>query len=649
MKFKCPECGRLNSSDDKNLNRPFKCQCKHSFLIQDSHVVEEASEPSNEIVHPTGQEPSNFFEEETFDQGEIPSEISDTDIHDYLNNLKSSKTKIVGEEEKQKQNFDTGEINPQQDIEIQMQPGPEENAPAEAGSNENEAEEEENEKVYEQYRISQARRNSSYREPWWTPLTTREGIIISSTVGGFLFVGLVLLLIFSGGEEEYQEDPYLSALLEGSKKEVPIEEKRRDRKKKVSETVRKPQPKKTAALPRTKTSPPDQLSLSALLTEFKRGNFDRVVSSGLAKDQSNLQEKALIIEAAFLSEKTSSTKKEKLSRQLVSLKSSHPSNASVARAEAVWLLRTGSSKERAKNALKILQSLKLTRPDDPFVPAYMSFAFRILERPDLAIASLREAQNLDGKLVWLLSEESKILQGIGKYQEALGPAQKLARLKGYEVEGLQQMARIKMHQGRYPEAIAHLEQSFSHEKSYELAMEIANLKADHSSNRKALRYFDHANELASSATQKRRSLYSKAMTLCDLKVYEQASAHFYKAYKADPSFERALLSKGKCEKSGKRFSRASRTYQLLLKRAPQNSTYWLLYAQALRRAGRPKAAKSAAERSLKIKPSSEAHYELALLLLRHDRDRSSALVQARKAHQLAPQNLRIKKLLAELQ
>ena len=666
MEINCPQCGKIYDIPDELLGRQIRCICRFNFRPKD--VANRIAATSNSPIEDKNQEPLAPRHTTNFDEtseSEISKEsISETQLDDYISNLKQMQGDLKQEEVKTKANEKIvlpktfkGTI----EIEERLKPKKsdddssavvsleEETTATEDSINLDQAQAAESVEAFKS--PSQRRqtrpefKETDWRESFIDFSKSKKGVFALSS-GIVLLLLLTLTIVFSAKEiQDEKPDPYLSQLLQNKKKvlDKTLEDKP-VRLKNDHTTKNTVPPAKTLAASKapTKTFRKDQSNYSNLLSMSFRADYSKLIKEAESIKLS-LPERCLYLEALLLSPGTSPKRRASILQEVQKLKSSQQDSSILSRVESVAYLSSSNQKSRLY-AIQILKSLQITRADDPLVYAYLGSAYEKLGKPKLALGAWNQSLTIEPRLVWVLKKKLNSLRQQNELDAAMSVSTQLSAVAGEEALAFRLMAEIYVLKKNQSAAIESYKKSIKLEDQFQARMELARLlrlKKDSS----AAYHAEQALKLASNSTERRNSYFLEAEILCDQKEWLGAAANYLKAFNEDSNYFTALSQKASCEMTGRSFERAARTYQTILKRKPSAHLVWVDYGIALRRSNKLKPARAAYERSIQLKDNDRAHYELASLLL-SQKERKLAAYHAKKAVALNPKNMAAQKLIA---
>ncbi len=642
MELVCPECGRTYEIPEHTTQRLFKCLCKFTFNLDqgkseaktkkvESQKLSANSTPINEPT-PT----SNF---------------SDDEVDSFASALRKTiaselPKKSVGDVKAPPPIYDMNRTFDIDEEKIIKKPEPK-------AAIEDELTEESTVEMPDRKGLakSAAKTPPAFEEPWYEVVLEKirddRKIQIGSGVALILFVALsVVAYRHLTYVPPPPPDPYLGKLLSKPAEPLsrpspptpaPVEEK-------VSEIHQKDEmPVATKTVPlevRKKAAPVDSKpSLYRLLVDGKHEQLAKQISNWKELDN---QEKALVAEAGVL------TEDESLKQKIIILLGQTKMDGGLA-SRTQGLIESSSAQTREAGIAR-LQSLQLTRPKDPLVSAYLGWAWAKAKRPDQAMSSWSQALTTQRNLPWVQQMREETARDNGRLDIAKEAANGLSQINGFEHDGFFRLGRIARIEEKEKEAIAHFKNSMKFKDRPITRLYLGELYIQMDDYTMALKTLQGITKLGPSPTEERNASLLLGRAYCGQKQYKEARASFDRALKIDSNYTKALEARGDCEASSGDHARASKTYERLLKREPQNANLWLKYGRALRVAEKsnPKAALAAIQRSIEIKESDRAHLEMAYALRALGR-KAEARNHLKRAIELNPDNLEARRLTSQIQ
>ncbi|TVQ77389.1 MAG: hypothetical protein EA369_09350 [Bradymonadales bacterium] len=425
MIVSCPECGKQIELPDSKLSQLVKCRCKFSFRTKPPASNEESStEKKNAspkapiFIHQTESESDSLlYDEETVDQS---SELLDETVEAYITDLRKRHIAAVTQEQTRPDKTPDIEFDTRP-IELAERPS-ERKATSEENSDffdQNEPGASPNTPIEDSAPPLQA--SGSPRQRAGAPSPMRKEAAAESQLDAAIdqlrshplrwslgFVGSIglITLVFFGLRQDRVEEPEVDLFLEemlrprseSSRTNPPNTQAR------PSNSNRTGQKGSSPASRRASQSKPSSGPKIQRLIES--GQFEQGRSYIRQMSQLPLNDRALVYEAHFLSTTLSNSEKMAVFRQLREDMEANPNASLLRRSEAVALLKLNHQAE----AIRLLESLLVTRASDDLVYAYTGLAYFHTGKIQLALKAWNQALTLNSRLDWVRDEREKAIQ-----------------------------------------------------------------------------------------------------------------------------------------------------------------------------------------------------------------------------------------------
>lgn len=409
MKVQCPQCRFESEFSESRIGTIHKCiSCKFSFPI-----LEAAGDisQSESVAHSSRVEKSSTMKSTLLTE----SKISSDEVESYIDSLQELKSQMK-QEEKAKSEEEIRNLKiprPDESTSIELAHSRKTRVSEEAleeGLPLTRTEAHDNRKREREVKVSSTSKGISVEPNTWEELEDK-GIEFLKTPSGWGVLSAVIILIFSiviwwvssPDQSRTQEahDPYLSELLRESTPPASSHSSS------VETTTPMHAERKTSRTSAPKTNRvPARSRVNTMYTLMFEGRFREVRK--LARSSTSIEEKALSYEASFLDENMSSSRKNKAYRELQDLRRRHPDQSALVRSEAAQFLRSDLPPSSARESLRRLESLTLTRSKDPLVFAYIGVAFERLGNPQLALQNWGQALTLQGDFPWIQKQREAL-------------------------------------------------------------------------------------------------------------------------------------------------------------------------------------------------------------------------------------------------
>jgi len=667
-KVKCPQCGKSHEIADDNLMKIIRCACKFNFRPKS---LVKTKTPSTKNEKPTILRNSDldFHQEETVEISNTPSDITDGQINNYISSLQKAHDDIKTLEEDSKEvpivskSIDGPiEIDERISIRRQKQLEKEESLQQTEGTDEDSELNKTPKMAVEpkapsaippptaiRYQTSDisSKKNESWQF-WALNLYQKHTkLLISGTISIVVLLGFAVYWISRSPAPVEKPDPYLSQLLKkNSDVSSDLLPSSHHRTKEKHINLKTP-PKKTLPL-RSKKVPVavQRVNLYPKLLRYSyAGEYEKLISLAEEKEHLSSGERALYFEARILSQNTSEKKKRQTLEDIKKSKKRNPDTSIFMRAEALAWTQS-LHQQLILRGVEQLKSLQLTRPKDALVYAYLGLAYDRLKKPRLALKEWNEVETLEPKLAWVIKKKEAYFQGSNKISKAISEAAALTKVEGQEADGHMILAKLYFLKKNKRASILHYKKSIQYEDSVGARLELGKLLLRRNP-KQALIQFEQTITITDNSTIRRNAYVLKARALCRLKKYNLSSAAYLDAFRQDANFYDAFKEKAACEISAGYYSRASRSYQSILKDKPRDAEIWLKYGTTLFKTPKKKAAIAAVQKSIELHETGVARYELANMYNALGMKRA-ALKQARRAYSLNPHDRKIRRLLGSL-
>lgn len=673
MRVRCPECSREYNVAEKNLGKQLKCLCGTKFSAEPFLTTEEQPEID-----------TRFYEDETKDED---FSLVSGEMNDFISNLKQ-KRKSIDTDLKE----ESGEIKISEDMfnppSLEISEGSLERKRIKQEAAAAKLEEETTVSSKEEIENRQSPKAFAPHTPPNNEVPAFEAIFperedfhderslskrVSSVVSqadkrvmmvaASLFI-IALSIVFASvnvfEQEVKNEDPYLSKLLApkaggDTPKMAPLEPPADNQ----PPTKKKLPPAKQIGASKKVAKPKNKISKKAkekplvsvysdLYSASLYGDFENVVRLGSQHENLEPEAQALFLEALSHRAGGNMKRQQQISGQIqAAIRASTTANA-LRRAQVAQIaIMPSQESDLYHQAVEVLKNLSLTRSKDPFVYAYLGLAYFRLGQNAKAHRAWNEAQNLSTRYQWVLIQQYDLYVLEKKYDLAIATAIKLEKVPNSKTDALKRMARIRSTQRKYQAAEELYVKAIQLKDSAELRLE-RGLNLMNLSLKTATTQFQHGLRLTKNSRLKRDLYFSLGQVLCRQANYEEADRAYRHSFLQDKTHVRALFEGGSCAYRAKLYSRSAKSYETILKVQPKNAEAWYSYGIALSQSKKVKAAAGALERSVKLKPTYEAHYHLSLVLLQLGR-KKEASTHAYRAYRLNPTSKSAKALLSKLQ
>jgi tetratricopeptide (TPR) repeat protein len=638
MELVCPECGRAYEIPDHTTQRLFKCICRFAFTLDQAEGAQKHSKntpPKKLSAHRPQSEEILLAESE--------SSISDDELDRFVSDLRQKQDgrKISPTEPTKKS------TSPLLNKEIEID---QERLIKKSHSTKRSHRVAEEEATVQISRISADRDHQKLAS-----LRASNSSIPRKAIGNRPLGVAALLVLLSLGAYFFFEpfsqpplpssDPTLTLLLtrNPSSAEKP-DHLNKSAKNLGSENVipamnvKEAEPSKKPNASQKTGNRPESLEIY-----LKRGNFDHPISQLPRWRDLGFVDRAHVIEAMVLSGKT-----ELLDRAQSLLTEISENDSSLAQRTS-GLLELAHSSTRVAGTMR-MKSLQLTRARDPLVSAYLGWSYIKDKKSDHALTAFAQSLTIDPDLPWVQMMREEVARLDGRLDIARHSAQALSKMKGFESEGFFRLGRIARTDGQEREAISHFEKSLKLEDRIVVRIHLGELLIETEKNAEAIRVLNRIAKLEPSRLEQRSRLLLLGRAFCGQKKYKEARSFFNESLALDSNYLKALEARGDCEALAGDHARASKTYERVLKKDPQDAFVWLRYGRSLRLSEKsnPKAALAAVQRSLEIKETDKAHLEMAYALRALGR-LAEAQRHLKKAMALNPENLEARRLAVQMQ
>jgi len=642
MELTCPECGRAYEIPEHTTQRLFKCMCKFTFRVESARGGAKPKKREVAETFTAKNEEVGFTEDSK-------GVISDHDISQFANNLRK-KLPFLEEPSEVKGNKPAPSAPPtnfHQSIDVDENRITKKKEEREAKQKAASLDEESTQEMPgRKSKLNEIRMRQSQvqKETWWSELIEkltedRRWQVGSAAASVFLVAIIASTYSYITRVPPPPPDPFLNQLL--TKKEIAPEAQK--------ELIAEPAAAESTSAPDASAKP----IKSAPASNKQRINFMQLIADARFQEaeknfdnQKSLgaTDRALLLELALLSQSESLRAKVSFIIKDATLIAKYPILQRTAALYMVGDLQTRGA------GINQLQSLQLTRPRDALVPAYIGIAYKEAKRPDLALQAWGQALTQDQSLAWLQKEKEDLARANGRLDLAKEAALGLSKIAGHESDGFFRLGRLAKLTEDDEAAIKYLQQSVKAKEQITTRLYLAETFVQTKQWDKAQASLEKIPKLSPTPVENRNFYFLGGKIFCGQKKLKEARSMFDRSLSLDANYMKALEAKADCEFSLGDQARASKTFEKLLKKAPQNHLIWLKYGKALRMAEKsnPKAALAAIQRSIDIQPSDRAHLEMAHALRALNRN-AEAKQHLREAIELNPRNSEAQKLATELQ
>lgn len=682
MRVNCPNCGREFDIPESEGHRMLKCLCKNLFranqaLAGKTHSAKADTPPSStassSVTEPKAPAGADYFSDEK-SVDDVESSMSSAELEGFLSDLKKPKDSPKSPEEVRTapaRSADAPKVRlPDPAATIELGESRAERKPAKKEPKDFETELLESmpepsqpslddismtipSKVAENptfERSSRARHTRTETKFWdklWSQFT-RAHWGVQAGIGFALFlpvIALMALLFWPEEKPEQAMDPAISKLL------TPQPKRQEAKPSKPAEVPPPPSPKPAEVTPAAsaKSSAPqsDQKRYEKLYASTLNGDFENVIRLA-ASHVSSLQpeELALYFEAQLVRAGKDSKRISEIRGEIDSALKSTGRDTALLRAHSVSVLRDPQQKDDLKRVVETLRSLSLTRARDPFVFTYLGMTYEKFDRLDLSHNAWDQALTLEPRLAWLLQRREQIYRNQSDLKNAQAMAARLARIKGFEADGLARQAMIAKLSGNTAEATKLYRQSLKYDDNFEVRMTLVKSMEDRPD--EAIAELQSSLKSATDRAARARVFTGLGRAYCLKSDPKTGAAYLRKAVKEKSDHSEAYSELGLCQRSAKNYSASVEAFENALKYDQQDPQLWTEYSISLQLFGKLNPAIAALKRSLQIDPTDTAHLQLAQILVKLNRP-EEALGHAKKAAALNPNNRRARGLVAQLE